>query len=321
MREEEEALPASSSMTPAQQATQAALGAIDQAEATMRAAAAAAAESPSGSPPSPRMLVSRGKKKARHGIQPGSPSADPLAPILPPRHGSPVMAAVVSPSSSPSESPKRQRAPPQQRAPSAQLNATEHFLLQAGPQVAVIGPPRFTGPRPQAVAALRPATAASLAQAMGGPALVPHLSPHLTSPLSAPASPLTPLPVMAPYAGSPYYAGSPHVGPCVGPPSPSVELQAAFTHAHVGAAPPQMQWRVARAPAPLPTRPSQLSQMTCAPHCAPSQATNEQATNEPTLEVPVEPDATLLVAAADDDTLGRSMRAPEDQEVEDDWFK
>ena len=320
MREEEEAPPASSSMTPAQQATQAALGAIDQAEATMRAAAAAAAESPSGSPPSPRMLVG-GKKKARHGIQQGSSGADPLAPILPPRHGSPVMAAVVSPSSSPSESPKRQRAPPQQRAPSAQHNAADHFLLQTGPQVAVIGPPRFTGPRPQPVAALRPGTAASIAQAMGGPALVPHLSPHLTSPLSAPASPLTPLPVMAPYAGSAYYAGSPHVAPYVGPPSPSVELQAAFTHAHVGAAPPQMQWRVARAPAPLPTRPSQLSQMTCAPHCAPSQATNEQATNEPTLEVPVEPDATLLVAAADDDTLGRSMRAPEDQEVEDDWFK
>ena len=61
--------------------------------------------------------------------------------------------------------------------------------------------------------------------------------------------------------------------------------------------------------------------MTCAPHCAPSQPTNEQVTNEPTLEVPVEPAATLLVAAADDDTLGRSMRAPEDQEVEDDWFK
>ena len=121
---------------------------------------------------------------------------------------------------------------------------------------------------------------------------------------------------MPPYAGSPYYAGSPHVGPYVGPPSPSVELQAVFTHAHVGAAPPQMQWRVARAPAPLPTRPSQLSRMTCAPYPAPSQATNE-----PTLEVPVEPDATLLVAAAADDTHGRSMRAPEDQEVEDDWFK
>lgn len=305
-------------MTPAQLATQAALAAVDQAEATIRAAAEAAAQSPSGSPPSPRMLVSKAKKKARQATpQQGSSSTDLYAPVLPPRLASPVMATAVSPFSSPSGSPKRHRPPPQQRAPSAQLNATEHF---AGPQVAVLGPPRFTGPR--VVSALRTATAASLAQAMGGPELVPHLSPHLTSPLSAPASPLMPLPVMAPYAGSPYYAGSPHVGRYVGPPSPSVELQAAFTHAHVGAAPPQMQWRVARAPAPLPTRPSQLSQMTCAPHCAPSQATtNEQATNEPTLEVPVEPAATLLAAAADDDTLGRSMRAPEDQEVEDDWFK
>ena len=122
-------------MTPAQLATQAALAAVDQAEATIRASAAAAAQSPSGSPPSPRMLVNKGKKKARQATpQQGSLSTDLYAPVLPPRLASPVMATAVSPGSSPSGSPKRQRAPPQQRAPSAQLNATEHFLLQAGPR-------------------------------------------------------------------------------------------------------------------------------------------------------------------------------------------
>ena len=96
-------------MTPAQLATQAALAAVDQAEATIRASAAAAAQSPSGSPPSPRMLVpSKGKKKARQATpQQGSSSTDLYAPVLPPRLASPVMATAVSPFSSPSGSPKR----------------------------------------------------------------------------------------------------------------------------------------------------------------------------------------------------------------------